>query len=88
MTTSNGGATKQPRTSAPLRLVSRQGGHDVAFASRGWGITRPLAPRVTLRGIDSSCLERTATYHLHGFPPDGYRIVVADDDDTSTDTDD
>ena len=25
-------------------------------------------------------------YHLHGLPPDGYRIVVADDDDTSTDT--
>ena len=26
-------------------------------------------------------------YHLQGFPPDGYRIVVADNDDTSTDTD-
>ena len=26
-------------------------------------------------------------YHQQGFPPDGYRIVVADDEDTSTDTD-
>ena len=26
-------------------------------------------------------------YHLQGFPPDGYRIVVANDEDTSTDTD-
>jgi len=84
--TSGNGATKQLLNSEPLRNFSQQGGHDKASTLSGCGITHPPSPPARHHGTDSSCFGEE-DYFRQGFPPDGYRIVVGDNGDTSKDTD-